>query len=67
VLSGCYGVGTVEAVPALMLEIERNRDRKLPTDPIYGRFNLDILERALFEIWAAPVRRFPHFGPIEKL
>ncbi|WP_158924525.1 hypothetical protein [Acidisphaera sp. S103] len=65
VLAGCYGVGAIEAALALTPEIERSPSAKLPADPFYQRLHLEIFERALNEIWAAPARRFPHFGPIE--
>ena len=34
----------------------------LPTDPIYGQFDIPLFERALTEAWAEPARRFPYFG-----
>lgn len=65
VVSGCYGIGELEAALALTPEIERSPSAKLPTDPIYERFDLTLFERALSEAWAEPARRFPHFGRIE--
>jgi hypothetical protein len=65
--SGCYGAGAIEAALALTPEIERSPRAKVPTDPFYERFDLDLFDRALDEIWAAPARRFPHFGPIDGL
>lgn len=67
VVSGCYGIGTLEAALALTPEIERSPSVKLPSDPIYERFDLALFERALSEAWAEPARRFPHFGRIEAL
>ena len=67
VVSGCYGIGTLEAALALTPEIERSPSVKLPSDPIYERFDLALFERALSEAWAEPARRFPHFGRIETL
>ena len=67
VVSGCYGIGAVEAALALTPEIARVPKVKLPTDPIYQRFDLALFERALNEAWAEPARRFPHFGRIEAL
>ena len=65
VVSGCYGIGELEAGLALMPEIERSPAAKLPSDPVYERFDLALFERALSEAWAEPARRFPHFGRIE--
>jgi hypothetical protein len=67
VVSGCYGIGAVEAALALTPEIERMPKVKLPTDPIYERFDLALFERALTEVRAEPARRFPNFGRIEAL
>ena len=67
VVSGCYGIGALEAALALTPEIERMPKVKLPADPVYERFNLALFERALNEAWAEPARRFPHFGRIEAL
>jgi hypothetical protein len=67
VVSGCYGIGTLEAALALTPEIERSPSVKLPSDPIYEQFDLALFERALSEAWAEPARRFPHFGRIETL
>lgn len=65
VWSGCYGIGELDAALALTPEIERIQSAKLPSDPIYQRFDVPLFERALSEAWAAPARRFPHFGRIE--
>jgi len=67
VLSGCYGIGAVEAALALTPEIERMPKVKLPSDPIYERFDLALFERALNEVWVEPARRFPYFRRIEAL
>jgi hypothetical protein len=67
VVSGCYGIGAVEAALALTPEIARMPEVKLPTDPVYERFDLALFERALNEVWAEPARRFPNFGRIEAL
>jgi hypothetical protein len=67
VLSGCYGIGAVEAALALTPEIERMPKVKLPNDPIYERFDLALFERALNEVWVEPARRFPYFRRIEAL
>lgn len=67
VVSGCYGIGAVETALALTPEIERMPRVKLPTDPVYARFDLARFERALNEAWAEPARRFPNFGRIEAL
>jgi hypothetical protein len=67
VVSGCYGIGALEATLALTPEIERGPSVKLPSDPIYERFELALFERALSEAWAEPARRYPHFGRIEAL
>src|ERR1700709_1113449 len=67
VVSGCYGIGALEAALALTPEIERMPKVKLPADPVYERFDLALFERALNEAWAEPARRFPHFGHIEAL
>ena len=67
VVSGCYGIGAVEAALALTPEIERMPNVKLPTDPIYEKFDLALFERALNQAWVEPARRFPHFGRIEAL
>ena len=67
VVSGCYGIGALEAALALTPEIERMPKVKLPSDPVYERFDLALFERALNEAWAEPARRFPHFGRIEAL
>jgi hypothetical protein len=67
VMSGCYGIGTLEAALALTPEIERMPKVKLPNDPVYERFDLALFERVLNEAWAEPARRFPHFGRIEAL
>jgi hypothetical protein len=67
VLSGCYGIGTVEETLALTPEIERMPKMKLPSDPIYERFDLALFERALNEAWGEPARRFPYFCRIEAL
>jgi hypothetical protein len=53
-----YGAGTIEAALALTPEIECSPNARL----IYERFDLDLFERALNEIWGAPARRFSHFG-----
>src|SRR6195952_1377131 len=65
VVSGCYGIGAVEAALALTPEIERMPKVKLPTDPVYERFDLALFERALNGIWAEPARRFPYFSRTE--
>lgn len=65
VMSGCYGIGELEAALALTPEVERVPNAKLPNDPVYDRFDLALFERALDEAWAEPARRFPHFGRIE--
>ena len=65
VWSGCYGIGELEAALALTPEIERSPSAKLPSDPIYERFDLALFERALSEAWTEPARRFPRFGRIE--
>jgi hypothetical protein len=65
VVSGCYGIGALEAALALTPEIERSPTAKLPSDPVYEQFDLALFERALNEVWAEPARRFPHFGRIE--
>jgi hypothetical protein len=65
VYSGCYGLGALEAALALAPEIERSPSAKLPSDPIYERFDLALFERALNDVWAEPARRFPHFGRID--
>ena len=67
VVSGCYGIGAFEAALALTPEMERIPKVRLPTDPVYKRFDLALFERALTEAWAEPARRFPHFGRIEAL
>jgi hypothetical protein len=67
VVSGCYGIGAVEAALALTPEIERMPKVRLPSDPVYERFDLALFERALNEVWAEPARRFPYFGRIEAL
>ncbi|MEA2767969.1 MAG: hypothetical protein QOD93_931 [Acetobacteraceae bacterium] len=63
VVSGCYGIGGLEAELALTPEIERSPKAKLPSDPVYERFDLALFERALNEAWVEPARRFPYFGP----
>jgi hypothetical protein len=65
VVSGCYGIGELEAALALTPEIERSPKAKLPSDPVYEQFDLALFERALNELWVEPARRFPHFGRIE--
>jgi hypothetical protein len=65
VVSGCYGIGELEAALALTPEVERVPNAKLPRDPVYERFDLALFEHALNVAWAEPARRFPHFGPIE--
>ncbi|MFL5288701.1 MAG: hypothetical protein ACJ8AW_49050 [Rhodopila sp.] len=65
VFSGCYGTGATEATLALMPIEERSPSAKVPTDPVYQRFDLTLFERALSEVWAEPARRVPYFGPIE--
>ena len=65
VVSGCYGLGELEAALALTPEIERSPSAKLPSDPVYEQFDLALFEQALSEAWAEPARRFPHFGRIE--
>jgi hypothetical protein len=65
VVSGCYGIGALEAALALTPEIERSPRAKLPSDPVYERFDLALFERALNEVWAEPARRFPNFGRTE--
>jgi hypothetical protein len=67
VVSGCYGIGAVEAALALMPEIERMPKVRPPSDPVYERFDLALYERALNEVWAEPARRFPYFGRTEAL
>jgi hypothetical protein len=67
VLSGCYGIGAVEAALALTPEFERMPKVRLPSDPIYERFDLALFERALNEAWVEPARRFPYFRRIEAL
>src|SRR3978361_2096873 len=54
VTSGCYGIGELEATLALTPEIERSPSAKLPSDPIYERFDLALFERALSEAWTEP-------------
>jgi hypothetical protein len=65
VVSGCYGIGALEAALALTPEIERSPKAKLPSDPVYEQFDLALFERALNEAWVEPARRFPYFGSIE--
>jgi hypothetical protein len=67
VLSGCYGIGAVEAALALTPEIERMPKVKLPNDSIYERFDLALFERALNEVWVEPARRFPYSRRIKAL
>ena len=49
---------------ALLYTIEGQHDIER-IDPFYQRFDLDLFERALSEVWAEPARRVPYFGPIE--
>jgi hypothetical protein len=65
VRSGCYGIGELHAALALTLEIERSPSAKLPSNPIYERFDVACFDRALCEAWAEPAQRFPNFGRIE--
>ena len=65
VVSGCYGIGALEAALALTPEIERMPKVRLPSDPVYERFDLALFERALNGIWAEPARRFPYFSRTE--
>jgi hypothetical protein len=67
VVSGCYGIGELEAALALTPEVERVPNAKLPRDAVYERFDLVVFERALNDAWAEPARRFPHFSRIELL
>ena len=62
VYSGCYGAGALEAALALMPRDARSPSAKVPTDPLYAKLDLPLLERALNDIWSEPARRFPHFG-----
>jgi hypothetical protein len=64
VVSGCYGLGSVEAELALTPPEGRSPRARLPADPCYERFDLTLFERALNEEWAEPARRFPHFGRV---
>jgi hypothetical protein len=66
VVSGCCGAGTVEAELALTSPNTRSPRAKLPKDPFYEQCNIELFERALNEAWAAPARRFPHFGRIDE-
>jgi hypothetical protein len=66
VFSGCYGAGAAEAAIALTPADERSPSARVPTDPSYARLDLSSLERALNDLWGAPARRFPHFGPVEE-
>jgi hypothetical protein len=50
VVSGCYGIGAVDAALALTPEIERMPKVKLPSDPVYERFDLALFERAPNEV-----------------
>ena len=67
VVSGCYGIGALEAALALTPEIERMPKVKLPSDPVYEQFDPTLFERALNEAWVEPARRFPYFSHIEAL
>jgi hypothetical protein len=65
VFAGCYGAGATEADLALTPVDQRSPSATVPTDPFYRRLDLDLVERALSEVWAQPARRVPYFGPIE--
>ena len=64
VFSGCYGAGATEADFALSSVDQRSPSANVPADPIYQQFDLDLVERALSEVWAQPAGRVPYFGPI---
>jgi hypothetical protein len=64
VVSGCCGLGSVEAELALTPPEARSPRARLRADPCYERFDLTLFERALNEEWAEPARRFPHFGRV---
>lgn len=67
VVSGTYALAITETMAALLPTIERSPSAKLPSDPVYQQFDLDVFERALNRVWEEPARRFPHFGPIDGL
>lgn len=67
IVSGSYSSAEIEAELALTPEIERSPSAKLPTDPVYERFDLALFERVLNEAWEEPARRFPYFGRTEAL
>jgi hypothetical protein len=66
VFAGCYGAGAIEAALALTPADERSPGARVSADPSYARLDLSFLERALNEVWGAPARRFPYFGPVDE-
>jgi hypothetical protein len=64
VFSDCYGLATAEARFAMTPANQRSPSANLPTEPFFDRCDLQLLMQVLKEATAAPVRQFPHLGPI---
>jgi hypothetical protein len=61
---GAYGLGVVEAELALTPPTDRARDPGEARQPVYDRFAIESLRRALRETAAEPLRQRSHLGPI---
>jgi hypothetical protein len=65
VFRGCYGLAITEVRLAMISPSERSPSAHLPYDPVFDRYDLTVLSKALRAAMAEPVQRFPHLGPIE--
>ena len=62
IFRGAYMLATTNAHLALTPPAERSPGAQL--DPSYDRFDLAALQKGFAEACRAPVRPYPHFGPI---
>jgi hypothetical protein len=64
IFRGAYGAARTEIAVGMTPPSGRSPVPMLPKDPLFDRCNIALLNHALREAEAEPVRRFPHFGPI---
>jgi hypothetical protein len=64
VFSGCYGIALTDA-RLTVTPLTQRVEALLPHDPVFDQCDLPMLIQLTKAARAEPVRRFPHFGPIE--
>lgn len=61
---GLYRLALAGGLKAMTPAEQRSPAASLPDDPLYDRFDLELLRRALDEARAEPVQPFGQFGPV---